>query len=144
SEASQRARVPADILRPDVEVVVRSIPTASVGADSLQAYFPRPDRLYLCVADVSGHGVAAALVVNRIHGHVRRLILEQRSPEQFLEELNRSALKIFRHTYFFMTFGVFRVDLARRRIDYATAGHPAQILLRADGALESLSTPNRL
>jgi serine phosphatase RsbU (regulator of sigma subunit) len=43
-----------------------------------------------------------------------------------------------------MTFGVFRVDLAQRRIEYATAGHPAQFLMRADGRVESLSTPNRL
>jgi serine phosphatase RsbU (regulator of sigma subunit) len=144
AQAIQRTLIPPDIVRPDVQVVVRNIPCSFVGGDYLQASMPRPDLLYLCVADVSGHGVAAALVVNRIHGHVRRLILEQRSPEQFLEELNRAALKIFQHTYFFMTFAVFRVDLARKRIDYATAGHPAQFLVRGDGNVESLSTPNRL
>ena len=144
AQAIQRTLVPPDIVRPDVQVVVRNIPCSFVGGDYLQASMPRPDLLYLCVADVSGHGVAAALVVNRIHGHVRRLILEQRSPEQFLEELNRAALKIFQHTYFFMTFAVFRCDLARKRIDFATAGHPAQFLVRADGRVEALSTPNRL
>lgn len=140
----QRTLIPADILRPDVQVVVRNIPCSYVGGDYLQAYMPKPDVLYLCVGDVSGHGVAAALVVNRIHGHVRRLILEQRPPDQFLEELNRAALKILQHTYFFMTFGVFRIDLAKRRIDYATAGHPAQFLVHPDGSVESLSTRNRL
>ena len=140
----QRTLIPADILRSDVQVVVRNIPCSYVGGDYLQAYMPKPDMLYLCVGDVSGHGVAAALVVNRIHGHVRRLILEQRPPDQFLEELNRAALKILQHTYFFMTFGVFRIDLTKRRIDFATAGHPAQFLVRPDGSVESLSTPNRL
>jgi len=140
----QRTLIPADIVRPDVQVVVRNIPCSYVGGDYLQAYMPRPDLLYLCVGDVSGHGVAAALVVNRIHGHVRRLILEQRPPDQFLEELNRAALKILQHTYFFMTFGVFRIDLARRRIEYATAGHPAQFLVHPDGSVDSLSTRNRL
>ena len=140
----QRTLIPADIMRPDVQVVVRNIPCSYVGGDYLQAYMPKPDILYLCIGDVSGHGVAAALVVNRIHGHVRRLILEQRPPDQFLEELNRAALKILQHTYFFMTFGVFRIDLARRHIEYATAGHPAQFLLRHGGEVELLSTPNRL
>jgi serine phosphatase RsbU (regulator of sigma subunit) len=144
AQAIQKTLVPADIVRSDLQVIVRHIPSSFVGGDYLQAYLPRPDLLYLCVGDVSGHGIAAALVVNRIHGHVRRLILEQKSPDQFLEELNRSALKIFEHTYFFLTFGVFRVDLARRRIEYATAGHPSQFLLRADGKVEPLSTPNRL
>ncbi len=144
AQAIQKTLVPADIVRPDLQVVVRNIPSSYVGGDYLQAYMPRPDLLYLCVGDVSGHGVAAALVVNRLHGHVRRLILEQRSPEQFLEELNRAALRIFQHTYFFLTFGVFRVDLSKRRITYATAGHPAQFLLRASGHVECLATPNRL
>ncbi len=144
AQAIQKTLIPNDLVRPELQVVVRNIPCSYVGGDYLQAYLPRPDLLYLCMADVSGHGIAAALVVNRIHGHVRRLILEQRSPEQFLEELNRSTLKIFRHTYFFMTFAVFRVDLANCRIDYATAGHPAQLLLRSDGRIERLFTRNRL
>jgi sigma-B regulation protein RsbU (phosphoserine phosphatase) len=136
--------VPSDVVRPDLQVVVRHVPCSFVGGDYLQASLPRPDLLYLCVGDVSGHGVAAALVVSRIHGLVRRLIFEERTPEQFLEEMNRAALRIFRDSYFFLTFGVFRVDLAARRIDYATAGHPQQILLRADGTVERLSTRNRL
>ena len=144
ASAVQKTMVPPDIVKPDVQVVVKHIPTSFVGGDYLQASMPRPDLLYLCVGDVSGHGVAAALVVSRMHGVVRRLILEQRNPVQFLDELNRAALRILQHTYFFVTFAVFRIDLAARRIEYATAGHPAQLLLRADGTLFPLSTPNRL
>jgi sigma-B regulation protein RsbU (phosphoserine phosphatase) len=144
AQAVQRTLVPPDIVKPEVQVVVKQIPSSFVGGDYLQASMPRPDLLYLCIGDVSGHGVAAALVASRIHGVVRRLILEQKSPVQFLDELNKAALRILQHTYFFVTFAVFRVDLAARRIDYATAGHPAQLLLRADGTVEALSTPNRL
>lgn len=144
ASAVQKTMVPPDIVKSDVQVVVKHIPTSFVGGDYLQASMPRPDLLYLCVGDVSGHGVAAALVVSRMHGVVRRLILEQRNPVQFLDELNRAALRILQHTYFFVTFAVFRIDLAARRIEYATAGHPAQLLLRADGTLFPLSTPNRL
>jgi serine phosphatase RsbU (regulator of sigma subunit) len=144
AQGIHKTLIPPDIVRPDLQVVVRHIPCSFVGGDYLQASLPRPDLLYLCVGDVSGHGVAAALVASRIHGLVRRLILEQRAPEPFLEEMNRAALRIFRDSYFFLTFGVFRVDLVGRRIEYATAGHPAQILLRANGTVETLSTPNRL
>jgi sigma-B regulation protein RsbU (phosphoserine phosphatase) len=83
-------------------------------------------------------------VVARIHGVVRRLTLERHTPEGVLEALNRAALTVFKHTYFFLTFGIFRLDLADGTLEYATAGHPAQILLRRDGRLESLRTPNRL
>jgi serine phosphatase RsbU (regulator of sigma subunit) len=41
-----------------------------------------------------------------------------------------------------MTFAVLRIDLAGLRIEYATAGHPAQYLLRSGRCVEELSTPN--
>jgi phosphoserine phosphatase RsbU/P len=140
----QQTLVPHPIEADGVRVAVRNLPCSYVGGDYLQASFARPDVLHLCVADVSGHGVAAALVVARLHGHVRRLILEDRSPRAYLSELDVAAARIFRHAPFFLTFAVFRVDLAARRIEYATAGHPAQVLLRSAGGVDLLSTPNRL
>jgi serine phosphatase RsbU (regulator of sigma subunit) len=138
----QESLVPADIEREGLSVALRHIPCSHVGGDYLQASLPRPDLLYLCVGDVSGHGVAAALVVSRLHALVQGMILEEIRPGPFLEALNRAALDLFRQTSFFMTFAVLRVDLSARRIEYATAGHPAQYLLRSGRIVEELSTPN--
>jgi serine phosphatase RsbU (regulator of sigma subunit) len=134
--------LPPDMSHPDLEVVVRQIPFAYVGGDYLHVARPRPDLLYLCVGDVAGHGVSAALVVSRIHGLMQRLVIELSTPEQILEHLNRATTAVLEHTPLFMTFAVLRVDLSARLIDYATAGHPAQLLLRRDGKLEQLSTAN--
>jgi sigma-B regulation protein RsbU (phosphoserine phosphatase) len=139
-----RSLLPEDIVREDVTVVVRQIPCAFVGGDYLHAAFPSPRLLYLCVGDVSGHGLSAALVVSRIHGLVQRMVLEETAPEEFIGRLGETTVGILRHTDMFMTFAVFRVDLAARRIEYATAGHPAQFLLRTDGRVESLQTRNPL
>jgi sigma-B regulation protein RsbU (phosphoserine phosphatase) len=139
-----RSLLPEDIVRADLEVVVRQIPCSYVGGDYLHAALPRPDLLYLCVADVSGHGVSAALVVSRIHGFVQRWVTEEQPPEEILEKLNKAAIQILEHTPFFLTFAVFRVDLTAMRIDFATAGHPPQLLLRRDGMVQSLSTGNGL
>jgi serine phosphatase RsbU (regulator of sigma subunit) len=144
AQAIQRTLVPHDLVRPDIQVVVRHIPSSYVGGDYLHVHSPRPDVVYLCVGDVSGHGVAAGMVVSRIHGAVRRLVLEDRDPVQMLDEVNRRTMEILKHTYFFLTFAAFRIDLTRRRVEYATAGHPPQFLVRANGTVESLSTPNRL
>ena len=138
-----RSLVPEDVVRADVTVAVRHIPCAVVGGDYLHVTFARPDLLYLCVGDVSGHGVAASLVVSRIHGFIQRWTVEQWAPEDILRGLDRAALEILEHTPFFMTFAVFCVDLSASHIDFATAGHPAQWLLRADGrTVESLSSGN--
>lgn len=139
-----RSLLPENILRPDLEVVVRQIPCSYVGGDYLHAALPRPDLLYLCVGDVVGHGVSAALVVSRIHGLMQNLILEQRMPDQILEHLDRATTQIVEHTPFFMTFAVFRVDLGAARIDYAMAGHPNQYLLRSEGTVEHLTSGNGL
>lgn len=136
--------LPEDITRPDLDVIVRQIPCSFVGGDYLHAALPRSDLLYLCVGDVSGHGISAALVVSRIHGLVQRMILEQRAPEQILEDLDRATIRVLEHTNHFMTFAVYRVDLRARRIDYAMAGHPAQVLLHADGSIERLTANNGL
>jgi sigma-B regulation protein RsbU (phosphoserine phosphatase) len=144
AQAIQSTLLPANVTRPEVEVAVRQIPCQFVGGDYLHASLVEDRWLYLCVADVAGHGVAAALVVARIHDLVRRQTGAKKLPEAMLEELNRAALAILKHTYFFMTFGVFRLDLADGTLEYATAGHPAQVLLRADGRRELLRTPNRL
>ncbi len=144
AQAVQSTLVPANVVRPEVEVAVRHIPSAYVGGDYLHANVVDGRWLYLCVADVSGHGVSAALVVARLHGLVRRITLEKQHPESMLDAMHRAALHIFQHTYFFLTVGVFRIDLADGTLDYATAGHPGQVLLRAEGSMEILRTPNRL
>jgi serine phosphatase RsbU (regulator of sigma subunit) len=144
AQAVQSTLMPANILKPEVEVAVRQIPCTYVGGDYLHANLVEGRWLYLCVADVAGHGVSAALVVARIHGLIRRITLERQAPVAMLDAIHRAALHIFQHTYFFLTIGVFRLDLATGQLDYATAGHPGQVLLRADGTLEILRTPNRL
>jgi serine phosphatase RsbU (regulator of sigma subunit) len=138
----QQSLVPADIEREDLAVALRHIPCFHLGGDYIQASVPRPDLLYLCVGDVSGHGVAAALVVSRLHALVQGMILEEVRPGPFLEALNHAALGLFEQSSFFMTFAVLRVDLSARSIEYATAGHPAQYLLRSGRDVEDLFTPN--
>mgnify|MGYP001817823449 CR=1 FL=1 len=131
-----------DIESDDVTVVIRHTPHAYVGGDYVQVSRPRPDLLYLCIADVAGHGVAAALVVSRLHALVLRLIQEETGAAEFLTELDRAALELLRHTSLFVTAAVFMVDMASHSIEYGTAGHPAQTLLHSGSAMDELFTPN--
>lgn len=144
AQAVQATLVPSPIQRDDVTVVARSIPTRYIGGDYVHANVVEGRWLYLCLLDVAGHGISASLVVARLHGVVRRLTLTKQAPAEMLLRLNRAAQELMQHTYFFMTGFLARVDLSTGEMEYATAGHPAQILLHADGTTELLRTANRL
>ncbi len=140
----QRTLIPHDIQRPEANVVTRMIASRLIGGDYVHTNIVGDRYLYLIVADVSGHGIAAALVVARFHGFIRRLTLLGRTPMTMLRRMNEAAMQLFMHTYFFMTCAVARIDLYTGLMEYATAGHPDQFLLRANGEIEHLRTPNRL
>jgi len=144
AQAVQRTLASPDIHHERCEAVIHSLPSQYIGGDYVHAQVVEDRWLYVIVADVSGHGIAAALVVARIHGLIRRLTLTKKKPVGVLERLNRSAVAIFGDTYFFMTVAVCRIDLHTGRLQYATAGHPAQLLLRREGGVELLRTRNRL
>ena len=140
----QRTLIPSDIQRHEVQVVTRMIASRLIGGDYVHTNVVGEQYLYVIVADVSGHGIAAALVVARFHGFIRRLTLLGRTPMTMLRRMNEAALRLFEHTYFFMTCAIARIDLATGVMEYATAGHPAQFLLRTTGEIEHLRTANRL
>jgi sigma-B regulation protein RsbU (phosphoserine phosphatase) len=132
------------IRRADLDVVSHNIPTRFIGGDYTHAIVVENRWVYLCLLDVSGHGISAALVVARIHGLVRRLTLTKKGPLEMTARLNEFARHLLQHTYFFMTGVIARLDLDTGELEYVTAGHHAQILLRADGEIEELHTANRL
>ena len=144
AQAIQATLLPPTIHRPDCEVVSHCIPTRYIGGDYIHSNVVKDRWLYLVLLDVSGHGISAAMVVARLHGMVRRLTLLAYTPVDMLQRLNTAALGLLRHTYFFLTAVVARIDLQNGELDYATAGHPAQLLLRESGSVELLRTRNRL
>jgi hypothetical protein len=93
------------------------------------------------VLDVTGHGIAAALGVNRIVGELERLFAERPdvAPAELLAALNRYVcLTLSRHDMF-ATAACVRVDAGRGVIQWSSGGHPTAFLRRAaGGAVERL------
>lgn len=131
-----------DVEGRDLCVRIRHTPHAYIGGDYIHASQSRPDLLHLILGDVAGHGVAAALVVSRIHAIVLQLTQQDARPAAFLDALERAALDLLEHTSLFITLVVMRIDTSARTIEYGTAGHPAQFLRRAGASVDELFTPN--
>ncbi|MGH7598079.1 MAG: response regulator, partial [bacterium] len=62
----QQSLVPRPFIHPRIEVDVRHLPMIGVGGDFSDIYFDGHDRLYFSIVDVTGHGITAALLVNRM------------------------------------------------------------------------------
>ena len=92
------------------------------------------------IIDVTGHGIPAALTVNRIHGELDRIFAEEPdiTPGEALRALNRYMhLTISRHGVYATVLCV-RVEPSSDTIRWASAGHPPAFLRTIDGLIEEL------
>src|SRR6185295_3364836 len=119
--------------RPDVEIAGMMEPASSVGGDLFDAFFVDEGLLFLCVGDVSGHGVAAALFMARAIGLMRIAAMGTTQPERLLERINEE-LCAGNDTSMFMTIFCGFFEVASGRLTYSNGGHCAPVLVRGDGA----------
>jgi phosphoserine phosphatase RsbU/P len=126
-------------------------PWRAIGGDYLYAKFLPPlgsdDRgagqhpdLLVLLLDVTGHGIPAALTVNRLYGELERLIAEhpEISPTDLLRALNRYTYLTLSDHSLFVTAAAFRFCPDAQTVAYANAGHPTALLVRADGTVAEL------
>ncbi len=116
--------------------VAHSMRTANdIGGDYVR-YEPLADgRWALLVADASGHGMAAGLLMAITDTALRIALEGEKNPEAIARLLHRALRRTGDRRAFVTLFcGIF--DPATGALDYAAAGHPSPILRRADGRLE--------
>ncbi|MFQ5457733.1 MAG: response regulator, partial [Myxococcota bacterium] len=74
AERIQRTLVPAPVRRPDIEIETIYEPMIGIGGDYAQTNV-EGDSAFLAVCDVTGHGIAASGVANRVHVELERLVM---------------------------------------------------------------------
>jgi len=122
-------------------------PMHLIGGDYLHAWAPPGDRdgwapLSVVLMDVTGHGIPAALTVNRLHGELSRLFAENgdAGPGHVLASLNRYVhLTLATHSVYVTALCV-RVDPKGDRLEYASGGHPPAFIRGVDGTLQELES----
>ncbi len=117
-------------------------PMRQIGGDFLFARRGDEGSVLVVLADVTGHGIPAALTVNRLYGELERLTAERPwiSPGELLEGLNRYAhLTLAPHSIYLTAFCA-RIDPDGGRMTYASAGHPPAFLRTVDGRVEELAS----
>lgn len=121
-------------------------PMRQIGGDYLHAHVcagqqGAEEALSIAILDVTGHGVPAALTVNRLHGELSRLYAENpyMAPGAVLRALNRYVFLTLSDHSVFVTGIVFRVDPTTSTLEFASAGHPPAFLRPSMGPIEELA-----
>lgn len=113
-----------------------SVPAQFVGGD-LYDFIPIPDgSWYIYVADVSGKGLPAALIMSALWTRIRAEALNRKDPGHMLEAINAGAWE-FMNGEVFATMVLMRYDPSSGRGQYAVAGHAAPLLV-SDGIVSEL------
>lgn len=114
------------------------LPIHGIGGDYFDVLQLDSNRFAICIADVAGKGIAAALLMSNLQATVRGLAEENPEPAGLTERVNRF---IRRNTASdrFITFFYAVFDAQTRRIVYTNAGHNAPIVLSRNGATMRLS-----
>jgi serine phosphatase RsbU (regulator of sigma subunit) len=109
-----------------------------VGGDYYDFLDLGPRRTGFVLADVSGKGVYAALLVSNLQAYLRsRSRMTALDPARLLTELNRTFwISTAPEYYATLFFGIY--DDCTRELTYVNCGHNAPVLLRPDGSVERL------
>ncbi len=125
----QMSLVPRPLQHDRFEVAVRYKPMISVGGD-FSDIFADGDSVTLTLVDVTGHGITAALLVNRMANEIRRLVRDHLEPALVLHQFNNFICDSFAGTGMFLTMFICRFDLSRGTLTYAGSAHPAAVIWR--------------
>ena len=142
-EELQRAReiqeslLPKEIPQlPGFEVASAWQPAREVGGDYFDVLKLGEDRLAICIADVSGKGVPAALLMANVQASLRASVRDLDSPARVCSIINGMLCESIAADRF-VTFFCGVLDAASRTFRYCNAGHPYPIWV-SSGAVRTL------
>lgn len=127
-------------LPPGARFAIRAYirPARHVGGD-LYDFSWDDDRLYFCIADVSGKGVGAALVMAVTKTLFRANASHEDDPSMVMTRVNERLYEETDPTMFVTAFCGF-LDLTTGRLRFANAGHDRPLILSGDAAARPLQS----
>ncbi len=118
-------------------------PAAVVGGDYFDFQMLPGGVIIACVADVSGHGVPAAMGAAMLKTLFLAATAENTDPGRVLTRMNTTFTQVALEEDF-ASIIVVKLDPHRHTLEYASAGHETCYLLRATGQVESLHSTGGL
>ena len=112
-----------------LEIAARYLPMSTVAGDFYDFIILDDKHVGVLIADVSGHGLPAALIASMLQVSLTAQLSHAAEPGRVLAGLNRALCGKFRNH--FVTAAYVFVDMEKNCISYAGAAHPPLLLWRA-------------
>jgi sigma-B regulation protein RsbU (phosphoserine phosphatase) len=139
----QLSILPRDTPKLDgLEIVARYIPMTSVAGDFYDFIIVDEKHVGILIADVSGHGLPAALIASMLQVALTAQSAHASEPGKVLSGLNQALCGKFQQN--FVTAAYIFMDLEKNVMSYAGAGHPPLLLLRKSSGSASEVLENGL
>lgn len=105
-------------------------PHFDIGGDYYDVIRLDENEIGFCIADVSGKGISAAILMSNFQANLQALFTKEITMEELLERLNKRVLSSARGEKFITLF-IARYHYVTRKLTYVNAGHNPPILYRA-------------
>jgi hypothetical protein len=123
---------------PGFDIACAWRPATTVSGDYYDVIRTPEGSLVVCVADVSGHGIPAALLMSNLQAAVRMLASYNLQPKDVCSRLNALILeKTLPDRFITLFYGV--LDLDRKNLAYTNAGHCTPVVFRSNGDRQALT-----
>jgi sigma-B regulation protein RsbU (phosphoserine phosphatase) len=140
----QRGLLPKQIPQlPDFAIAGAWEPARVVGGDYYDVIRLSKDKVAICIADVAGKGISAALLMANVQAAVRAFASEYALPSKVCAQIN-SVLYTNTAPEKFATLFYGVLDARTSTLQYTNAGHPRPLLLHRSGATTHLENGGAL
>jgi phosphoserine phosphatase RsbU/P len=109
-------------------ISVEYLPMMDIGGDFVDIFDDKNGHLYITTIDITGHGITAALMVNRLCSEIRKFVREAFPPNEILYQINRFFYDSFAQTGLFLTIMSVMIDYNHQQLFHAGSAHPAGLL----------------
>lgn len=134
----QKSFLPREVISVEgVELVAEYRAAYGVGGDFYDVFWVTPERLGVCIGDISGKGVSAALYMARLSSELRVAALAHIDPVKVLSAINQATVVRGQPELFF-TAVYFTVDVNTGDVLLANAGHCTPYVVRFSGRVEAV------
>jgi len=118
-------------------------PVKDIGGDFYDAFFITPDKLFICVGDVVGKGMPAALFMVQSITRIRMEAMRDPTPHLILERVNQGLYEN-NDSGMFVTLFCGVLDTATGELAYANGGHNPPLSDAETGTFEFIDMPDGL